>query len=123
MRIAVASQNRRAITDHTGRCRRFWIYRVEQDQVQDKELLELAKEQSFHETPGQAPHPLDGVDVLISGGMGSNLERRLANRGIRGLVTTETDPDHAGTAWLAGTLPITASHEHVGHEHHDGALS
>lgn len=26
MKIAVASQNRKDITGHTGRCRKFWIY-------------------------------------------------------------------------------------------------
>lgn len=111
MRIAVASQNRRTVTDHTGRCRRFWIYEVANDTVQGKELLELPKEQSFHATPADAAHPLDDVDVLICGGMGQGLQRRLAARGIRGLATPETDPDRAVTAFLDGTLVLGAAHE------------
>lgn len=104
MDVAVASQNRRDITAHTGRCRRFWIYHVAEDEVQDKHLLELAKEQSLHETSPHAPHPLDGVDVLICGGMGEGLQGRLAARGIRALVTSETDPDRAVADFLAGAL-------------------
>jgi predicted Fe-Mo cluster-binding NifX family protein len=50
MKIAVASQNRKEITGHTGQCRKFWIYQIENDAVAGKELLELPKEQSFHET-------------------------------------------------------------------------
>lgn len=119
MRIAVASQNRRAVTDHTGRCRRFWIYRVDRNTVLGKELLELAKEQSFHETPPQAPHPLDGVEVLICGGMGRGLEHRLAAHGTRALVTAESDPDRAVAAFLAGTL--TPGVAHADHEHADDA--
>jgi predicted Fe-Mo cluster-binding NifX family protein len=29
MKIAVTSQNRREITEHAGRCRRFWVFDVE----------------------------------------------------------------------------------------------
>ncbi|HKJ10336.1 MAG TPA: NifB/NifX family molybdenum-iron cluster-binding protein [Gammaproteobacteria bacterium] len=112
MEIAIASQNRRTITDHTGRCRRFWIYHVERDPIQDKRLKELPKEQSLHATSPNAPHPLDGVDVLICRGMGEGLQRRLAPRGIRALVTTETDPDRAVTAFLANTLPPGVPHGH-----------
>lgn len=117
MRIAVASQNRRAVTGHTGRCRRFWIYRVAQDLILDKELLELPKEQSFHESSPQTAHPLDNVDVLINGGMGMGLERRLAARGICALVTPETDPDRAVTAYLDGSLASGSAHIH-GQETH-----
>lgn len=122
MHIAVASQNRRTVTDHTGRCRRFWIYEVANDTLQGRELLELPKEQSFHETPAGAAHPLDGVDVLICGGMGEGLMRRLSARGIRGLVTPETDPDLAVAAFLGGTLVLCTAHEHAdGHEHSEAS--
>ena len=50
MTIAVTSQNRREIT----------------------------KEASFHDSSPHAAHPLDGVDMLIAGGMGSGLQARLA---------------------------------------------
>ncbi len=117
MHIAVASQNRRDITGHTGRCRRFWIYHVEQNLIQDKQLLELPKAQSFHDSSPHDAHPLDTVDVLINGGMGQGLERRLAARGIRALVTPETDPDRAVNAFLAGTLVTGAADEHSETEH------
>ena len=55
MKIAVASQNRREITGHTGRCRKFWIYEIGDDAgVAGKQLLEFAKSRSLHESP---PHP------------------------------------------------------------------
>ena len=58
MKIVVASQNRREITDHTGRCRKFWIYEIEKGTTVNKELLELAKEQSFHDSSPRDSSPL-----------------------------------------------------------------
>ncbi|MEJ2345335.1 MAG: NifB/NifX family molybdenum-iron cluster-binding protein [Gammaproteobacteria bacterium] len=118
MKIAVTSQNRRTISNHAGRCRRFWIYEVQEDRIQSKELLEIPKEESFHESSPHAPHALDTVDVLICGSMGNGLQRRLAARGIDARTTAETDPDRAVAAYMAGTLPPGAPHDHQhGHQH------
>lgn len=116
MKIAVASQNRRDITDHTGRCRKFWIYEIENGTVANKELLELAKEQSFHDSSPHDSSPFEGVQVLIAGGMGTGLVRRLENMGIEPLITTETDPDKAVEYYLSGTLPTQAAELHK-HDH------
>lgn len=106
MKIAVASQNRKQVTGHTGRCRRFWIYEAEAGKVLSKVLLELPIDQSFHAISPQAAHPLDGVQVLITGGMGEGLVARLARMGIEGLITPESDPDRAVALFLAGNLPL-----------------
>ncbi len=115
MKIAVASQNRKDVTGHAGRCRRFWVYTIENDEVTAKELLELTPDQIFHGSLHNAPSPLDGTDVLISGGMGEGLVRRLAVKNIQGVITSETNPDAAVTAYLDGTLATMAPHSH----HHD----
>jgi predicted Fe-Mo cluster-binding NifX family protein len=120
MKIAVTSQNRKTITGHAGKCRKFWIFEVDGRTVQDRSLLELPIEQSFHENPGDGPHPLDDIDVLISGGMGDNLHARLKRKGIDALVTPETNPEQAVMAYLQGQLetiaPETRDHRH-GHHH------
>lgn len=108
MKIAVASQNRKQVTGHTGRCRKFFIYEIADGKVAGKSLLELPLEQSFHAISPQAPHPLDTVQVLISGGMGEGLVLRLARMGIEGLITTEPDPDRAVALYLEGRLPLGA---------------
>ena len=118
MKIAVASQNRREITDHTGRCRKFWIYEIEGGTIANKELLELPKEQSFHDSSPHDSSPLEDVQVLLAGGMGAGLVRRLENMGIEPLITTETNPDKAVEDYLNGSLVTEAAepHEH-GHKH------
>ena len=117
MKIAVASQNRREITDHTGRCRKFWIYEIEAGTIAKKTILELAKEQSFHDSSPHDSSPLEGVQVLIAGGMGTGLVSRLENMGIEALITSETNPDKAVEDYLQGTLLTQAAepHEH-GHK-------
>lgn len=119
MTIAVTSQNRVRVTDHAGRCRRFWIYEVEDDHVVSKELLEIDKHQTFHELHGQ-PHPLDGIDVFITAGMGPGLKSRLEEKGIRSVMTIEMEPDIAVEQFLEGTLEIKSSESYVhrrGHSH------
>ena len=104
MRIAVTSQNRKTITEHAGKCRKFWVYEVRKGQVVAKNLLELPKDQSFHEAKSAGAHPLDDIHVLISSGMGTGLQQRLRQRGIQGLVTAETDPDQAVALYLEAAL-------------------
>jgi predicted Fe-Mo cluster-binding NifX family protein len=116
MKIAVASQNRRAITGHTGRCRKFWIYDIDHEsKILGKQLMELVRSQSFHESSPHDPHPLQAVQVLISGGMGQGMQRRLAAMGIEAVVTGHSDPDVAVSAWLNGSLevlPVDSGHDH-----------
>ncbi len=121
MKVAVASQNRREVTGHAGRCRNFWIYGIREGKVAGRDLLELPRSQSFHDHAPHLPHPLDDVQVVITGGMGSGFVEKLAKRGIEALATSQRDPDRAVAAWLRGTLerlPLEDSQrdEHEGDE-------
>jgi predicted Fe-Mo cluster-binding NifX family protein len=123
MKIAFTAQNRRTITGHAGSCRNFLIYDVEGNEVQGQQLIELPQEGSLHNLGHHEAHALDGIQILISGGMGDGLRRKLAQRGITALVTTEVDPIRALAAYLAGKLPqpdmageaLESVHQH----HHD----
>lgn len=119
MKIAVSSQNQTDVTAHLGHCQKFWIYDVDEATIQSKELLQLSKEQSFHESSPKAPHPLDAVQILISGSMGRGLARRLESKGVQPIITAETDPDTAVTAYLAGAL-VVMTPEEVEHSHPQG---
>jgi predicted Fe-Mo cluster-binding NifX family protein len=121
MRIAVASQNRKTVTGHAGKCRKYWLYQITGKEITSRELLELPIEQSFHESNHDQPHPLDAVDVLICGGMGQGLQHRLKQKGILAVATSETDLERAVAGWLNGTLPEAAPEDHAhGHEHDHG---
>lgn len=104
MKIAVSSQNLSTISGHAGKCRKFWIYEAEGKRVARKDLLELPLAQRFQACAPDSPHPLDVVNVLITGGMNTGLYQNLKQKGILAVSTTETDPDLAVAAWLDGDL-------------------
>jgi predicted Fe-Mo cluster-binding NifX family protein len=119
MRIGVTSQNFRTITAHAGRTRRFMIYVNRPDGgIIQENMLDLPVEMSMHEFPRQAAHPIDGLDVLITGSCGDGFKRKLAERGISVIVTSETDPLIAVEAVLTGAVlpPAAAEEEEDGHE-------
>ena len=116
MKVAVTSQNRREVTEHAGRCRKFWVFDVEAGEIRHREMLELAKEDSFHESNRDAAHPLDDIDVLIAGSMGPGLRRRMARKGIAAFVTQEKDLERAVALWAAGQLSPATSPEAGGEQ-------
>ncbi|MDO8844098.1 MAG: NifB/NifX family molybdenum-iron cluster-binding protein [Methylicorpusculum sp.] len=106
------------MSGHTGRCRKVWMYTIDNNAISEKELLELPKEESFHESSPFEPPPLDHFQVLIVGGMGAGLASRLQQRNIQALITKETNPEQAVKDFLNGTLKTEPfePHEHA-HEH------
>lgn len=116
MKIAVTSQNKREITEHAGKCRKFWIYEIDEGKIGNKHLLELSLEQSLHESPLDKFHPLEDIKILITGGVGAGLQQRLIRRGIKTIVTSEKEPDRAILAYLAGTLERLSPRHFL---HHD----
>lgn len=117
MRIAVTSQNFKTVTNHAGKARRFIIFEAvfPKDPV-EVDRLDLPKEMSFHEFAG-GPHPLDGVDALISGSAGDGLVTKLSRRRIQLVATSETDPLQAVRDFLAGTIKPAAPHQHASRGH------
>jgi predicted Fe-Mo cluster-binding NifX family protein len=117
MRIAVSSQNFRTVTGHAGKSRRFLIY--DATLPTDPVLvgrLDLPKEMAFHGFAG-GPHPLDGMDVILTGSAGEGFVRKLASRGVKVLVTGETDPRHAVLGFLQGRVRPVPVQERGGGSH------
>lgn len=117
MKIAMSSQNLRNITGHAGMCRNFLLFDVQEREVTLLKPVQLTREQTFHELQDATAHPLDGVEMLISGGMGQGLFAKLLRRGIRPFITQETDPLRAIQGVLDGSLKadseaLCGEHEH-----------
>lgn len=114
MKIGVTSQNFRTITGHAGKTRRFLVYSADAEgNPIEIDRLDLPREMSMHEFRGDR-HPIDELDVLITGGCGDGFVRRLASRGVKVVATSETDPQTAVSAVFSGVpLPPAQPHEHV----------
>jgi len=102
MRIAVTSQNYKTVTGHAGKTRKFLVYEAgARGELKEVERLKLPKEMSMHETPVDAPHPLDHMDIVITQSCGEGFPRKLARRGIRVVVSEISNPVQAVKAVLA----------------------
>lgn len=123
MRIAVTSQNFRSVTGHAGRASRFIVFAVEDAlQLREVERLDLDADMAIHGYDRLASHPLDGMNVLITGGAGEGFVRHLAARGVRVVATAETDPRLAVEAFLAGRVTSPGEGcQHGNNDDHDKA--
>ena len=104
--IAVTCQNARTVTPHAGRCRRFFLFGDGGGPMVG--TVELLQEEVLHAAPLGPEHPLAPIQVLISGGMGQDLYRRLSARGIQVYLTQESSPEMAVRLYLAG-VPCPAT--------------
>ena len=112
MQIAVTSQNQKTVTQHAGKCRKFWIYDVELGRIVGRHLVEVSIERSLHACGDSLPAPLAHINTLISAGMGSHLHQRLMQMGIKPVLTNETDPDKAVHAYLNNALMLAQNETH-----------
>jgi hypothetical protein len=124
MRLAVTSQNFRDVTGHAGHARGFLIFEAQPgSEPVEVERLSLPRELVIHEFRG-GPHPIDGVEVLLSAGFGAGFAQHMAARGITAVRTEKTDPVDAVRHFLAcreaGLELASEPSCDCGHEHdHD----
>lgn len=105
MKIAVASDGSQ-VTEHFGHCQSFRIYQVEDDKILKSETLPNPGHQ-----PGFLPVFLHdrGVEVIISGGMGSGAVEIFNEKGIEVVIGAKGSADEAVKKYLQGSLESTGS--------------
>jgi predicted Fe-Mo cluster-binding NifX family protein len=132
--VAVTAQNRKTIFEHAGKCRNFLIYTIEDDNITNKKLLELTKEESLHNVlhDANATSVLYDVDILLTRGIGNGAIQKLAKQNVACYKIEETDPDTAIDKLIKGTLEAVAPvsheshnscsnhHQNHAHQHEDG---
>ena len=131
-RVAIASQNKKIIFEHAGKCRNFIIYTIEGTTIENKRILELAKDETLHSTSHGDNNTINqsllDVDILLTRGIGNGLIQKLARQNIACYKIEETDPDIAINKLINGTLEAVAPVSHntsgcncncgEGHGHH-----
>ena len=106
MKIAIATDNYTRVAGHAGKARHWLLYMLHgyrpQALLPAPTLIKLAPEQVMHHFKDDAPHPLDGVDLVVAGSAGEGFIRHMRERGADVLLTGEDDPASALTQILAG---------------------
>ena len=97
MKIAITSPNGKTISGHAGKCPGYLIYEIDANNDMQKSHIKLTKEQVFKNFSGalskNPEHPLYGINVFITQGLGEGLNNRLAQDNIQVITTTETQPE------------------------------
>ncbi len=113
-KIAVASDNG-MVTGHFGHCEAFIVFHAD-----GKEIVKVETIASPGHRPGFLPLFLaeQGVDVIISGGMGGGAVDLFNEKNIEVIIGAQGTAQEAGEAYLNGSLLSTGSicHEHQHHE-------
>lgn len=115
--IAVALRSDGRLSPHAGRALIWAVYTIAP--VAEAWRITLTKATSLHEwhvRPDPERHPLHRVDVAIAASAGDGVIRRLAERGVMLVTTTEEEPATAVALYLAGELPEGLPHDHKDRE-------
>jgi len=111
IRIAVSSEGE-AVTGHFGHCSNFYLFDAEDGKI----ISEKSLANPGHK-PGFLPNYLhdQGVDVIISGGMGGGAVDIFNEKGIEVIVGATGYSRDAADKYLRGKLESTGSvcHDHI----------
>ncbi|RIX42560.1 MAG: hypothetical protein D3M94_18695 [Rhodocyclales bacterium GT-UBC] len=106
MKIAIATKDYATVCGHAGQTREWLVYDLSSHQSNQllpaPQRLELNKEQILHSFADDGPHPLDGVDIVVTASAGDGFIRHMKKRGAEVLLTGEIDPTQALTRIIAG---------------------
>jgi len=104
LKIAIATKGFEQVSTHAGRAREWLVYDcgADHDGVPEPRRVALSSEQIFHRADDAAPHPLDGVEIVVARSAGDGFSRHMARRGAELVLTAESDPRRALQTLLAG---------------------
>jgi predicted Fe-Mo cluster-binding NifX family protein len=94
MKIAVATKDHGTqVAGHAGQTRDWLVFDCQPGTPLQKPLrVELTKEQLPHHFKDDGPHPLHGVEVMVTASAGTGFIRHMESWGTQVLLTGETDP-------------------------------
>ena len=106
MKIAVATKDDWAqVSGHAGQTRDWLVFDCHPGApLPEPQRIELTKEQLPHHFKDVGPHPLQGVEVMITASAGDGYLRHMEKWGAQVMLTGETDPVTALKKILAGEV-------------------
>lgn len=119
MKVAITTEGNR-VFQHFGKCELFTVYTVEDGQILGKEILDANG--SGHSALADLLR-LNGIDLLICGGIGQGAKNALSQNGIELICGVEGFIDTVIEQYVAGALlgnpDFVCSHHHGEEHHHD----
>lgn len=120
MKIAFVSDNGKVISRHFGRARQYVIVTIEAGRETAREIREKSNcgghghhEHHEHDHAHDDAHhdailaPIADCQVVVAGGMGAGMDRRLRAAGLTPIRTQLQDIDSAVERYLGGLLSDT----------------
>ena len=104
MKIAVATKAQwTQVSGHAGQTRDWLLFDcLPGAPLPEPERIELTKEQLPHHFKDDGPHPLHGVEIMVTASAGTGFMRHMESWGTQVLLTGETDPITALQKILSG---------------------
>jgi hypothetical protein len=113
--IAVAVTVDGAVSPHAGRAMVWQVFVLASNPLPQLVwtvcLTDAGSLHEWHVREDNTRHPLHAVDVAIVGSAGEGVTRRLQEKGIELVTTTESDPLKAVLGYLQGVLPDGLPHD------------
>lgn len=82
MIVGVTSQNKKTVTGHAGKCRKFRVFESIGNDLTEHSLLELGLDETVHAAGSDPKHPIADFDVLITSGCGEGFVRKMQQMNI-----------------------------------------
>ena len=106
MKIAIATRDFATVGGHAGQARHRLLYDLARyapgQLLPAPRQIDLSAEQVLHVFKDNAPHPLDGVDLVVAASAGDGFVRHMRTRGTDVMLTGETDPAEVITRIVSG---------------------
>ncbi len=106
MKIAFPTRDGSTIAGHAGRARSWLVFDLAGHTAEAPLLaatrIELAETEVIHHFGDAGPHPLDGVELVVTASAGDGFVRHMRKRGADVVMTGETDPAAALAHIVAG---------------------
>jgi len=119
MKIAMP-YNQGRVNEHFGTSHEFVVFDIENGKINGKQIISSAGRQHNH--GGLADlFTLEGVEVVIAGGMGPPMVNALQSVGLKVITGASGDAEKVVSDFLSGQLitsSIGCNHNCGGHDHH-----
>ena len=125
MKIAVATADGKSVSRHFGRAPRYVVFILESGEIEGREVRSKAGHGTFTGTEsspdskhGAMAGAIEDCEAVLVGGIGDGAVRALEARGLKVVLTDESDASRAAVRYARNELPNLTERIHRGRGRH-----